>query len=124
MISPQINKSAYQHASIPSQIEPARLVHMLYGRVLYHFELAESGIKEKDPEKKSEHFGKAIGILTELYSSVDATDSSEAAKFLRGVYGAILEELPKASSSDDIRTLKLAQGYLERLKRVWERAAL
>ncbi|MCK5192453.1 MAG: flagellar protein FliS [Desulfobulbaceae bacterium] len=123
MISLQI-KSAYQQASSPSHIEPARLVHMLYGRILYHFELAEAGIKEKNSAKKSEHFGKAIGILTELYSSVEATDSSEAARFLRGVYGAILEELPKASSSDDIRTLKMAQGYLERLKGVWERAAL
>lgn len=123
MISPQI-KSAYQQVSSTSRIEPARLVHVLYGRVLYHFELAEAGIKEKNPEKKSEHFGKAMGLLTELYSSVEATDISDAARFLRGVYGAILEELPKAYSSDDIRTLKMAQGYLERLKGVWERAAL
>lgn len=51
MISPQV-KSAYQQASRPSHIVHARLVHMLYGRVLYHFELAEAGIKEKNSEKR------------------------------------------------------------------------
>lgn len=104
------------------QIEPARLVHILYGRVLFHIEKAEAAVREHNHQKKHGHLGKAIGIITELYSSVDEKDKSEEAHFLRNVYGTILTELPKVSDSHDIHILKKAQDYLERLKKIWEEA--
>ena len=121
MLSPHV-RSVYQQVSGPMPIEPSRLVQMLYDRVLFHIEKAETAVREKNQQKKHGHLGKAIGIITELYSFVDEKDESEEAHFLRNVYGAILIELPKVSDSHDIHILKKAQDYLERLKKVWEEA--
>ena len=62
--------------------------------------------------------------MTELNASIKSDDDSEAARFLRGLYRAILLELPKVSVSGDVKILRQARTYLERLKEIWEQTAM
>ncbi|MFA6498088.1 MAG: flagellar export chaperone FliS [Desulfurivibrionaceae bacterium] len=115
---------AYRTTEKQAEIQPAKLIHMLYERVLVHLELAEEGILEQTPKKRGENLGKAIAIISELQASIKSEDHSEAAQFLRGLYGAILMELPKISVSQDVKVLRQARTYLERLKGIWEETAM
>lgn len=115
---------AYRTTEKQAEIQPVKLIHMLYERVLVHLELAEEGILEQAPKKRGENLGKAIAIITELQASIKSEDHSEAAQFLRGLYGAILVELPRISVSQDVKMLRQARTYLERLKGIWEETAM
>ncbi len=116
--------NAYRTTEKQAEIHPVKLIHMLFERVLVHLELAEEGIREKSPKKRGENLGKAIAIITELQAAIKSEDHSEAAKFLRGMYGAIMFELPKISVSQDVKILRQAHTYLARLKQVWEETAM
>ncbi|MBU1406099.1 MAG: flagellar export chaperone FliS [Proteobacteria bacterium] len=115
---------AYRTTEKQGEISPVKLIHMLYERVLVHLALAEEGIREQAPKKRGENLGKAIAIITELQASIKSEDHSEAARFLRGLYGAILAELPRVSISQDVKVLRQARSYLERLKQIWEETAM
>jgi flagellar protein FliS len=115
---------AYRTTEKQAEIQPVKLIHMLYERALVHLELAEEGIREQAPKKRGENLGKAIAIITELLASIKSEDHSEAARFLRGLYGAILLELPRVSVSQDVKILRQATTYLERLKQIWEETAM
>jgi len=115
---------AYRQSGIKAKIHPVKLIAMMYERVLVHLQLAEEGLMEKKPQKRGEHLGKAIAILTELYASVKEGDESDAAEFLRGLYSSILVELPKVSVSGDPEVLRQTRRYIERLKQIWEQTAL
>jgi len=115
---------AYRTTEKQAEIQPVKLIHMLYERVLVHLELAEEGIRGKSPKKRGENLGKAIAIITELQASIKSEDHSEAAQLLRGIYGAILAELPKVSVSQNVKILRQAHAYLARLKEIWEETAM
>ncbi len=115
---------AYRHSGVKAKIHPVKLIAMMYERVLVHLQMAEEGVMEKKPQKRGEHLGKAIAIITELYTSVKEGDDSDGAVFLRGLYGAILVELPKVSISGDVEILQQTRKYIERLKEIWEQTAL
>ncbi|MCK9294043.1 MAG: flagellar protein FliS [Desulfobulbaceae bacterium] len=115
---------AYRHSGVKAKIHPVKLIAMMYERVLVHLQMAEEGVMEKKPQKRGEHLGKAIAIITELYASVKEGDDSDGAVFLRGLYGAILVELPKVSVSGDVEILQQTRKYIERLKEIWEQTAL
>jgi flagellar protein FliS len=117
-------RDAYQKTEAQSRIHPVKLIHLLYSRVLTHLELAEEAILKNEPRKRGENLGKAIAIVAELHASVDPEDTSEAAAFLRGLYEAILGELPKVGASKDVEVLRRAHGYLARLKEIWEQEAM
>lgn len=116
--------NAYRNMGKQAEVHPVKLIHMLYERVLMHLDLTEEGIKENSPRKRGENLGKAIAIVTELSVSIKSDDNSEAAVFLRGLYGTILLELPKVAVSQDLQVLRQARGYLERLKEIWEQTAM
>jgi flagellar protein FliS len=116
--------NAYRSTEKQTEIHPVRLVHMLYERVLMHLELAEAGVKENSPKKRGENLGKAIAIITELNASIKTEDTSDAAEFLRGLYGAMLVELPKVAVSGDVSILKRAHKYIHQLKEIWEQTAM
>lgn len=116
--------NAYRKTEVQADIHPVKLIHMLYERVLTHLEQAELGIRESDPKKRGENLGRAIAIITELNASIKQEDDSEAAQFLRGIYGAILVELPKVSVYGDVKILRRSYSYLEELKGIWEQTAM
>lgn len=117
-------RSAYKRSESEAGIHPVKLIHIMYERVITHLELAGEGVRDNDPRKRGENLGKAIAIISELNVSIGKNDETEAAGFLRGLYGAILTELPKVSLSQDIKILKQAHMYISRLKEIWEETAM
>jgi flagellar protein FliS len=115
---------AYRQMEKQAPIHPVKLIHMMYERVLTHLEYAETAIREKNPRKRGENLGKAIALVTELSAAIKPDDDSEAAEFLRGLYSAMLVELPKVSISNDPTVLRRAADYIRELKKIWEETAL
>lgn len=96
----------------------------MYERTLVHLDMAIIGIENKNPQMRGENLGKAIAIITELNASVKEDDDSEVALFLRGLYNAILVELPKAAVNNDEQILRQTISYIRRLKEIWEETAM
>ena len=117
-------RSAYKRSESQADIHPVKLIHIMYERVITHLELAGEGVRDNDPRKRGENLGKAIAIISELNASVSKDDETEAAGFLRGLYGAILIELSKVSITKDIKILEQTHMYISRLKEIWEKTAM
>ncbi|MFH1216582.1 MAG: flagellar export chaperone FliS [Pseudomonadota bacterium] len=117
-------RNAYRQSEAQSKIHPVKLIHLMYERTLIHLDMALIGIENKSPQLKGENLGKAIAIITELNASVKDDDDSEAALFLRGLYNAILVELPKAAVNNDAQVVRQTSSYIRRLKEIWEETAM
>lgn len=98
---------------------PEQLILMLYNGALARFRLAKEGIEENNVKKLGENLSKAIAIIAELNTSLDPTTNDESIQFLRGLYKAILIELPKASATKDITIITRAEKYISELKNIW-----
>lgn len=114
----------YSRMGSEAEIHPVKLIHMLYERVLLHLTIAEEGVLQMDPGKRGENIGKAIAIITELNSALSSDDESEAVQFLRGLYTAVLLELPKVSLTNDIQILRQSVKYMQQLKEIWQQTAM
>jgi len=117
-------RNAYRQSESQSKIHPVKLIHLMYERTLVHLDMAIIGIEHKNPQLRGENLGKAIAIITELNASVKEDDDSEVALFLRGLYNAILVELPKAAVNNDAQILRQTISYIRRLKEIWEETAM
>lgn len=114
----QINSYLSNHYE---SMSPEQLILMLYKGALSRLKLAREGIMENDIPKKGENISKAIAIISELSASVDTSMNDESTLFLRGLYKAILEELPKANLNNDIDVLNKSAKYISGLKEIWEK---
>lgn len=123
MVSKQAS-NAYFQAQASAKIHPAKLVHMMYERLLLNLTCACEGIEENDVKKGGENLSKAIAIITELNCCVRAGDESEPARFLRGMYAAMLVELGKVAVTKDVAVVRQAHRYVSRLKNIWEETAM
>ncbi len=123
MTSVQARKR-YRQTEKLATIHPVKLVHLMYERVLVHLDLVLEAVEERDPVKRGENLGRAIAIVTELNASIRKEDASEAAEFLRGLYSAILVELPKVAVNNDAEIVRRARRYLGKLKEIWEQTAM
>lgn len=117
-------RNAYRQSETQSKIHPVKLIHLMYERAMVHLEMAEEGIKQKSPQMRGENLSKAIAIIAELNASVKDNDNSEAAQILRGLYGAILQELPKVAVNEDVQILQQTTSYIKKLKEIWEQTAM
>ena len=117
-------RTAYQQSEAQANIHPVKLIHLLYERVLIHLDLAEQGVRQGDAKARGENLSKAIAIISELNASIKDSDASEAAAFLRGLYSAILIELPKVGITGDPEAIRQAHRYLDRLRELWEATAM
>ena len=117
-------RNIYRQTEKLATIHPVKLVHLMYERVLVHLDLVLEALTEDDPVKRGENLGRAIAIVTELNASIRKEDASEAAEFLRGLYTAILVELPKVAVNNDREIVERARRYLARLKEIWEQTAM
>ncbi len=97
-----------------------QLILLLYKGALSRMRLTREGINENNAQKKGENLSKAIAIISELNASVDTKMGDGSTLFLRGLYMAILAELPKVTLNNDLKTLARAENYISRLKEIWE----
>ena len=115
--SAQINRYLNTHYE---GMEPEQLILMLFKGALDRIKLAREGIEENDIKKRGENLSKSIAIISELNSSIDTTMNDESTQFLRGLYSAILAELPKVSINNDKKILSRTHAYISKLKEIWE----
>ncbi|MCP4411424.1 MAG: flagellar export chaperone FliS, partial [Gammaproteobacteria bacterium] len=101
-------------------MEPEQLILLLFNGALSRLKLTRQGIVENDVKKRGENLSKAIAIISELHSSVDSKMDDESTVFLRGLYTAILTELPKISLNNNLDILNRAESYIQELKNIWE----
>lgn len=112
--------NSYQKAQLYDEMDPNRLILMLYEGAIKRIKLARKGVENKDPKQRGENLGKAIAIVSELNASLDENIKTEEIQFLKGLYAAMLVELPKVSVTNDITVLDRTEKYLAELKRIWE----
>lgn len=105
-------------------MNPKKLILMLYDGALKYIRLAREGIDEGNIQKRGENLGKAIAIVSELNACLDTSIQDEGVAFLRGLYMAILTELPKVSVSNDVTVLNRSHAYISRLKEIWEKEVM
>jgi flagellar secretion chaperone FliS len=116
-VSAEINRYLNNHYE---GMTPEQLILMLFKGALDRIRLAEEAIDANDLKKRGEHLSKTIAIISELHASVDTTMTDEGTIFLRGLYTAILFELPKVSMNNDKEILRKTHLYISRLKEIWE----
>ena len=100
--------------------DPYKLILMLYEAALKHLFAARAAIRDGNMVAKGENISKAISIISELLNAVEGDEHNEAANFLRGLYAAILVELPKANLNNDEKIVELSIKYIAQLKNIWE----
>ncbi|NOX34966.1 MAG: flagellar export chaperone FliS [Deltaproteobacteria bacterium] len=111
--------NSYQKAQVYDEMDPKKIILLLYEGAIKRIVLAREGIKNKNVKQRGENLGKAIAIIAELNASLDENIKTEEINFLKGLYVAMLTELPKVSVTEDIKTLDRAEKYLVELKRIW-----
>ncbi|MFO7752542.1 MAG: flagellar export chaperone FliS [Desulfobacteraceae bacterium] len=113
----QINSYLQNHYE---GMTPEQLILALYNGAISRLKLARKGVRENDIKMRGENLSKAIAIISELNASIDPEMNDETAGFLRGLYTAILTELPKVSLNNDVEIIDRAEAYITRLKEIWE----
>ncbi len=121
---PAYARNTYQKIEAQGYQDPAKVIQLLYDRTLKHLLWAGEGIEEKNPCKRGENLGKVISIISELNAALDMERGGEAAAFLRGLYVAILVELPKVAITQDVEILKRSYRYIKRLNDIWEQTVM
>lgn len=115
--SAEINRYLNNHYE---GMEPEQLILILFKGALERIRLTGEGIEENNIKKRGENLSKAIAIISELNSSINTTMNDESTQFLRGLYNAILAELPKVSITNDKTILLRTHAYISKLKEIWE----
>ncbi|WP_320043896.1 flagellar export chaperone FliS [uncultured Desulfobacter sp.] len=115
--------SSYQKVQVSSEINPQKLILMLYDGAIKRISFAREGVINKDPKQRGENLSKAIAIIAELNASLRDIED-EQIFFLKSLFLAMMQELCKVSISNDIQTLDRATKYLMELKRIWETSVM
>lgn len=102
--------------------DPNKLILMLYEGGIKFLLLTRKGILENNKVMRGENLHRVIGIVTELFSSVEG--ETEQAMFLRGLYNTMLTELAKVNLTNDLKTVELSIKYLAQLKNIWEQEVM
>lgn len=115
-------RSEYQRDAILSA-SPARLLTMLYDRLLLDLQRAEIAQEIEDWNTASQHLLHAQEIIAELMSSlkVDAWDGAEG---LFGVYTFAAKALLFANTRRDVASTRVCIQLLEPLRQTWHEAAM
>jgi len=114
---PQYNK--YLEAKVKTA-SPIQLVCMLYDGAIKFVNLAISGIKEKNIEKKTTNIIKAEKIIDELRLSLNFDKGGEIAKNLDKLYDFIYTYLIDANHNDDLNKLEHVMKMLAMLRDSWQ----
>lgn len=104
-----------------STASPARLVVMLYDRLVLDLERAEGAIGSAEPA--GPHLLHAQDIVMELLSSLDVT-AWDGASRLAGIYTFLYTELVRANVARDADGVAACLGLVVPLRDAWRDAAL
>jgi flagellar protein FliS len=101
---------------------PARLLVMLYDRLVLDLERAEQALLAADRAAAGQHLQHAQEIVLELWTSLDL-DGWEGARGLAAIYSFLLTELVQANVAGDAARVAAGRGLVEPLRDAWRQAA-
>lgn len=101
---------------------PARLLTMLYDRLIVDLSRAERALRDGDRAAAAPYVGHAQEIVGELIGVLDVR-AWEGAESLLSVYGFVLRELFAAGASGDVARVASCRTLLEPLCLAWHEAA-
>jgi flagellar protein FliS len=101
---------------------PARLLVMLYERLVLDLSQAESALAAGDRPGASERLLHAQEIVLELHASL-RTDLWEGAAGLAELYSFVVTELVTANVRADVARVRSCRGLVEPLLDAWREAA-
>jgi flagellar protein FliS len=117
-------------AGAVSTASPAKLVVMLYDRLVLDLGRAEASLKDESlplSGRKSaarKQILHAQEIVMELRSSLDPAAGWEGTKGLSDLYGYVFTELVQANISMDVARIAGVRAVIEPLRDAWREAAL
>ena len=115
-------RSRYTADSVATA-SPARLLVMLYDRLVLDLVNAESYAGSRDVERMSSELQHAQDIVLELRTSLDV-DAWDGAAGLAALYTWIYSELVGANVQRDPASIAACRGLVEPLRDAWRQAAL
>lgn len=117
----QAKRAQYQRDAVLSA-SPARLVTMLYDRLLLDLGRAEAAQLAQNWPVASENLVHAQAIVSELTGSL-RTDVWEGGENLKAIYTYVLTALMNANVSRNAATTRECIDLLEPLRQAWHEAA-
>jgi flagellar secretion chaperone FliS len=121
MTTAAVLRNRYARESI-STASPARLVTMLYDRLVRDLVTAETALAARDLGACSGQLVHAQAIVAELSAGLDTT-LWEGAKGLAALYVFLSEELVAANMSKDGGRIVACREIVEPLREAWHEAA-
>lgn len=121
MMNPALKRAQLNREAILSA-SPARLLTMLYDRLLVDLNRAETAQLAKDWAMASENLVHAQAIISELISSLDI-EAWSGAKGLHGIYAFATQLLIDANVKHDAARTRQAISLMEPLRQTWHEAA-
>jgi flagellar protein FliS len=101
---------------------PARLLVMLYDKLLLDLQQAEEALDAGEREPAAERLLHAQEIVLELLSSLDL-EAWDGAKGLAALYTFLAGELVKANVRGDVAKVVACRGLVQPLRDAWADAA-
>lgn len=101
---------------------PAKLLTMLYDRLVLDLERAELAQRGGDRGAAGPHLTHAQDIVSELLATLDV-DAWDGAQQLMAVYTYLITELVQANVSGDAERTAACRGLVEPLRDAWHQAA-
>jgi flagellar protein FliS len=115
-------RAAYTRDTVATA-SPAKLLVMLYDRLVRDLVSAENALEAGDNAKASAELLHGQQIVLELRTSLDL-DAWEAAPGLADLYGFLYRELVGANLAKDLPRVIACREIIEPLRDAWRQAAL
>lgn len=109
-------------ADAVATVGPARLLTMLYDRMLLDVDRAVEALRAQDRVTASGHLVHAQEIVAELIVSLDE-QAWDGGRQLMSIYRYLLSELIEAGSRGDVDRALACRGLVEPLAEAWHEAA-
>lgn len=110
--------SSYQNMQFET-MSPARLIQLLFEKLLKELQRAKACIQEKNIEGKGEAISKSQEVLMELLNSLNL-DVGQIAHNLQALYLYMFRELNYVNLHLDLKKLNVVVRIVEDLKSAWE----
>lgn len=121
LTSASAQRAAYNRDAVLSA-SPARLLTMLYDRLMLDLARTETAQLEQDWSVASENLIHAQAIITELNLSLD-TGKWDGAHGLKSLYSYVMTTLVEANISRDVARTRECIALLEPVRQAWHEAA-
>jgi flagellar protein FliS len=104
-------------------VSPARLLNMLYDRLVQDLLAGEQGLESGDIAATGAHLGRAQEILLELRASLDTSVWAEG-EALGSLYLWMVGELMQGRLQKDVARVRAVRELVEPLRDAWRAAAV